>query len=84
VARYQLRWLEIAERQYLDLPPEARALVDDRLTRLLEDPIGEPGAVYNARSDQWSVPLADEGFLFYAVVHDPATVIVLRLIHGLA
>lgn len=83
MARYQLRWLEIAEQQYLDLPPGTRQLVDDRLTRLLDDPTGEAGSVYNERSDQWSVALADEGFLFYAVVHDPATVVVLRLIHGL-
>ena len=36
-------------------------------------------AVYNDRSDQWSVPLGDHGFLFYAVVREPATVIILRL-----
>ena len=39
-----------------------------------------PDAVYNPASDQWSVPLGDDGVLFYAVVRDPATVIVLRVI----
>ena len=36
--------------------------------------------MYNERSDQWSVPLGARGFLFYAVVRDPATVIILRLV----
>jgi hypothetical protein len=55
-------------------------LVDRRLAQLVENPTADPDAVYNPRSDQWSVPLGDAGFLFYAVVRDPATVIVLRLI----
>lgn len=78
--RYRPVWLAIAEQQYCDLPADLRGFVDDRLAQLLQDPIAEPDAVYNKRSDQWSVPLADQGFLFYAVVRDPATVIVLRLI----
>jgi len=42
-----------------------------------------PDAVYNEASDQWSITLRDHGFLFFAVVRDPATVIVLRLVVGL-
>lgn len=38
---------------------------------------------YNGRSDQWSIPLGDHGFLFYAVVRAPTKVIVLRLVTGL-
>jgi hypothetical protein len=83
VPRYRLLWLEIADQQYRDLPVGVRELVERRLARLLENPTVEPDAVYNERSDQWSLPLADDGFLFYAVVQDPATVIILRLIHGL-
>lgn len=75
---YRLLWLQIAERQYLDLPPDVRKLVDARLARLEQDSLGLSDAVYDAASDQWSVTLADRGFLLYAVVADPATVIVLR------
>jgi hypothetical protein len=41
-------------------------------------------AVYNRRFDRWSIPLGDHGLLFYAVVHDPPRVIVLRLVTGLS
>ena len=50
------------------------------MAQLLEGPTVDRDAVYNERSDQWSVPLGDEGFLFYAVVRHPAKVIVLRLV----
>lgn len=78
--RYGPVWLEIAEHQYRALSDDVRDLVDARLAQLLEDPTVDRDAVYNERSDQWSVPLGDEGFLFYAVVRHPAKVIVLRLV----
>lgn len=78
--RYRTVWLAMVEQQYRDLPADLRGLVDYRIAQLLENPTAEPDAVYNERYDQWSVPLADQGFLFYAVVRDPATVIVLRLV----
>jgi hypothetical protein len=78
--RYRLVWLQLAQHQYPDLPEDLRALVDRRLAQLLENPTADADAVYNKRADQWSVPLAEQGFLFYAVVRHPATVIVLRLI----
>jgi hypothetical protein len=78
--RYRLVWLEVARQQYRYLPEDLRKLVDRRLAGLLENPTADPDAVYHKRSDQWSVPLAEQGFLFYAVVRDPVTVIVPRLI----
>ena len=63
--RYRPVWLEIAAEQYRDLSAEDRHLVDLRLAQLLEHPMADPGAVYNKPSDQWSVPLADHGFLVY-------------------
>jgi hypothetical protein len=77
---YRLLWLELAERQYLDLPADTRALVDERLAQLQSDPPGLPDAIYDNASDQWSAPIADRGLMLYAVVPEPATVIVLRLI----
>ncbi len=73
--------LQIADQQYHhDLPGDIRGLLDRRLGQLVESPTADPDAVHNPTSDQWSVPLGADGFLFYAVVRDPATVIVLRLI----
>ena len=76
----RLLWLEIAERQYLDLPDATRALVDERLAQLESDPAGLPDAIYDSASDQWSAPIREHGLMLYAVVHEPATVILLRLI----
>ena len=78
--RSRLVWLQIADQQYHDLPDDLRGLVDHRVAALLENPTVDVDAVYNERSDQWSVPLGERGFLFYAVVRDPATVIILRLV----
>jgi hypothetical protein len=80
VPRYRLVWLQVADQQYHEVPAEVRALVDRRLAQLVENPTADPHADYNQRSDQWSVPLGEDGFLFYAVVRYPATVIVLRLV----
>jgi hypothetical protein len=78
--RSRLVWLQIADQQYHDLPDVGRDVIDRRLAQLVENPTTDPDAVCNPTSDQWSVPLGEDGFLFYAVVRDPATVIVLRLI----
>jgi hypothetical protein len=80
MSRYAERWLEIARQQYLDLPERLRVLVDRRVAQLLENPTADADAVHDEGSGQWSVPLGDDGFLLYAVVHAPATVIVLRLV----
>lgn len=77
--RYRLVWLEIAEAQYHALGPEARAVVDQRLADLAQDPTSVKGAIYERRSDQWSVPVAGGECLVYAVVADPATLIVERV-----
>jgi len=80
VPRFRLVWLEIADRQYRELPAATRVLIDRRLAQLVENPIVHPDADYNERSDQWSVPVGDDGLLFYAVVRQQPTVIVLRLV----
>jgi len=72
-------WLEIAEQQYLDLHDDTRALADRYLARLEQDPNSLPGSVYDPTSDQWTLALGDR-LLLYAVVPDPPTVIVLRLL----
>jgi hypothetical protein len=83
VPPYRLLWLEIAEQQYLALPEDARELVDARLAQLGHDPLSQPDAAYDPASDQRSVILGDRGFILYAVVMEPATVIVLRLVLAL-
>lgn len=73
-------WREIAERQYLDLTDDARELVDARLAQLEHDPSALRDALYDAASDQWSATLGDRGFVLCAIVTEPPTVIVLRLV----
>lgn len=80
---YRPGWLEIVEQLYRNLPDDVRDLVDQRLAHLFENPTADPNAVDNDVSDQWSITLGDHGFLFFAVVRDPATLIVLRLVVGL-
>ncbi len=76
-------WLELAQQQYRTLPTALRELVGRRVVALLEDPTGGGDAVYDLRWDQWSIPVGEDGLLFYAVVRDPARVILLRLVTGL-
>ena len=78
--RSRLVWLQIADLQYHDQPEVLHALVDRRIALLLENPTVDADAVYNERSDQWSVSLGERGFLFYAVVRAPPTVIILRVV----
>lgn len=80
---YRVLWLEVAEAQYLALDEPTRQTFEEVLAMLAVEPTGAAGAVYNVASDQWSVPLAGTGFVFYAVVEDHATVIILRIIGGL-
>jgi hypothetical protein len=80
VPRYRLLWLELAEQQYLGLPAELRDPVDHQLDQLLQAPTAQAEAAYNETSDQWSVPVDDHGFLFFAVVPADLTVIVLRIV----
>jgi hypothetical protein len=78
---YTARWLEIAQEQRDSLPATTRWLVDRRIKELLEDPTGDTRALYYRRFDEWSVPFAfgaNEGFIYYAVVHEPRRVVILR------
>ena len=79
MSRYRLVWLEIAEAQYRDLSPAARAEVDARLAGLIDNPTSAKDTIYERRSDQWSVPLPGRASLVYAVVADPPTLIVERV-----
>jgi hypothetical protein len=80
VSRYRVLWLEIAAKQHRDLPADVRRLVDRRIDGLSGDPYAELDAIYDSRSDQWSVPVGGDGLLVYAVVQEPAAVIVLRIV----
>ena len=61
---YRVLWLEIAEEQYLALDASTREAFEKVLSGLAVAPAELPGVVYNAVSDQWSVPLAGRGFVF--------------------
>jgi len=51
VPRFRLVWLEIADRQYRELPDATRVLIDRRLAQLVENPTVDLDADYNERSD---------------------------------
>ncbi|MDN5929473.1 MAG: hypothetical protein L0I24_00140 [Pseudonocardia sp.] len=70
--RSRLVWLQIADQQYHDLPENLRQLVDRRIAALLENPTVDSDAVYNERSDQWSVPLGT-GVRAGSTAIDPGT-----------
>ena len=78
--RRSLLWLELGERQYLDLPSQLLDRVDVYLAQLVNDPTGDPQVAYDERSDHWSLPIGDQDLLLYAVVADPPTVIIIRLV----
>jgi hypothetical protein len=80
VPGYRVQWLELAARQYQDLSDSVRVLVDQRLAELRERPTDATGVTYNAHSDQYSVPLGELGYLYYALVPGVATLFVLRLV----
>lgn len=83
--RYTLRWVDVAEELYDNLPATTRQLVNLRIEELLEDPTGNSHTQYDEQFDQWTVPIgADEGFILYTVVHEPVQVVTLfRFIPGL-
>jgi hypothetical protein len=61
------------------MPEVARNHVDERLAQLEREPFRLPDAIYDPLFDQWSAP-AGGGLVLYAVVAEPPTVIVLRLV----
>ena len=63
--RQQLPWVRVDEDYTFDTESGPASLPDADLRR---------------RSDQWSAPIAERCLILYAVVPEPATVIVLRLI----
>ena len=78
--RFRLVWLEIADRQYRELPDATRVLIDRRLARLVENPPSTRTLTTTSAPTKWSVPVGADALLFYAVVREPPTVIVLRLV----
>jgi hypothetical protein len=71
----------IPREQYNSLPAATQWLIDRRIEELLEDPTGDPHARYYQRFDEWSIPFTfgpDEGFIYYAVVHEPKLMVILR------
>jgi hypothetical protein len=55
--------------------------LEHRVEELLDDPTGDPHALYYQRFDEWSIPFtfgADEGFIYYALVDEPRRVVIMR------
>ncbi|MGH4013396.1 MAG: hypothetical protein ACRDSL_05575 [Pseudonocardiaceae bacterium] len=78
--RYRAIWLEIAREQYTNLPAEIQRQSDTRVEELLENP-RQSRSDYDARTDQWATTYGGgAGLVVYAVVHERATLIILRLV----
>lgn len=73
-------WLEIALEQYSNLPADVQALIDARISALLDNPT-PADAGYDAGSDQWTTTFGNgAGLVLYAVVPEQERVIILRLV----
>lgn len=80
MARYGVRWLEIADATYRDLPAEIRKEIDRRLDELAEYPEA-PAAAYDPRSDQWTTTYGGgRGLIVYAVAREQHRLLILRLL----
>ncbi len=78
MARYELVWSDVPLSQYRSLAPEVRALIDETLDRVLDDP--EQHAIYDKDADQWSTTVGGGiGFLLYAISHGQVKVMLLRI-----
>lgn len=77
---YLARWAEVASDQYFAHAEPLRALVDERVRRLLEDPEG-PSCSYDPSTDQWTATAAD-GRILVVYVFRPSHpwLFILRLI----
>jgi mRNA-degrading endonuclease RelE of RelBE toxin-antitoxin system len=56
--RYTALWLKRAEEQRDSLPATIQRLVEHRVEELLEDPTGDPHALYYQLFDEWNIPFA--------------------------
>lgn len=82
--RYTLQSVEVADRQYANLPESTRRLVDRRIEELLENPTGNPHKEYDPQFDQWSIPIGDDtGWILYSIENNARRVILLRFLPGL-
>lgn len=82
--RYTLQSVEVADRQYENLPESTRRLVDRRIEELLENPTGNPHKEYDPQFDQWSIPIGDDtGWILYSIEKNARRVILLRFLPGL-
>lgn len=80
MAAFTVRWLQIADEYYADLPAELRRQIDARIAGLLEDPYGPPDA-YDPVSDQWITSYGDgTGLIVYAIAPVQRRVLILRLV----
>jgi hypothetical protein len=69
MARYTLKSVTAADRQYANLPEATRRLADRRIQELLENPTGNPDKQYDPQFGQWSIPIgSDKGWIVYAIV----------------
>lgn len=81
MARYVIRWVDVALDQYLSLTAEQQSLIDRRLGGLADGPDGD-GCRYDADSDTWIA--TDEqaaGLIVYTFRTDGPRIIVLRLVY---
>jgi mRNA-degrading endonuclease RelE of RelBE toxin-antitoxin system len=75
---FEVRWLEVARDQYLDLPAQNQDAVVQRIRQLQDSPnVGAYDAVSDQRVTDYG---AGTGLLLCAVVEEPPTVIVLRIL----
>ncbi|SDP64081.1 hypothetical protein SAMN04487905_106207 [Actinopolyspora xinjiangensis] len=78
MARYFIRWVDVAEDAYYKLPPKQQKAVDKRMDQIAENP--RDGSSYDKSTDRWTTT-ADNGtiMIVFALHNETLRITILRL-----
>lgn len=77
--RYGVVWAEIPREQYRACSAQLQRRIDVAIEELAEQPTRSGGS-YDSATDLWTRPIDETTLLAYAVVHEHAKVLILRLV----
>ncbi|WP_019853083.1 type II toxin-antitoxin system RelE family toxin [Actinopolyspora mortivallis] len=68
MARYFVRWVDVAEDAYRKLPRKQQRAVDKRMTQLAENP--KDGSGYDTKTDRWTTTADNGNIMIVFLIHD--------------